>query len=179
MASLTAEIVEMVRIEGEPQNQRWEAVGLKDVVEEVMADCRLEADARECRIQITGHVAGAIVCDRKLIQRALENVLRNAIRFSPEHAAIDLELRDSSTWVTLAVRDFGPGVPENTLERLFEPFFRVDAARDSDRGGVGLGLSIAKRAVVLHSGTITAQNAGPGLRVVVRLPRSPETNRGP
>ena len=179
IASLTAEIVEMVRIEGEPQNQRWEAVDLKGAVEEVMADCRTEADARKCRIQIAGHVAGAIVCDRKLIERALENVLRNAIRFSPEHTAIDMELNDSPTWVTLAVRDFGPGVPANTLERLFEPFFRVDAARDSGRGGVGLGLSIAKRAVVLHCGTITAQNADPGLKVVIRLPRSPQATQGP
>lgn len=172
LTSLTAEIVEMVRIEGDPQAQRWEAVGLEALVAELVADCRLEAEPRACEIRITGHAGGSVICDRELIRRALENVLRNAIRFSPEGAGIDVELRESEPAVSVTVRDYGPGVAEDALERIFEPFFRTDESRDSDRGGVGLGLAIARRAVALHGGRITARNAGPGLMVTIDLPRA-------
>ncbi len=71
----------------------------------------------------------------------------------------------------LTVRDYGPGVPAELLNQIFEPFFRVEEARDEDTGGVGLGLSIAKRAVRLHRGTSVAENASPGLRVQISLPK--------
>lgn len=173
LTSLTAEIVEMVRIEGDPQAQRWESVALAELIAELVADCRAEAEPRACEIRVTGHVSGPIVCDEELVRRALENVLRNAIRFSPEAGAIEVELREALATVIVTVRDYGPGAPEGTLERIFEPFFRVDESRGSDRGGVGLGLSIAKRAVALHGGAITARNVSPGLMVAIELPRSP------
>ncbi len=72
--------------------------------------------------------------------------------------------------VNIVIRDHGPGVPEDTLTRIFDPFFRVEEARDSTGGGSGLGLSIAKRAVQVHHGTITAENASPGLRVRLTIP---------
>ena len=172
LTSLTAEIVEMVRIEGDPQAQRWEPVDLNDLAAEVIDDCRAETQPRACEIRLAGNIGGSVPCDRELLRRALENVLRNAIRFSPEGSGIDMELRQSPPSVSITVRDYGPGVPPEALERIFEPFFRVDPTRDSDRGGVGLGLSIARRAVALHGGRVTAQNAGPGLRVTLELPRS-------
>jgi len=70
----------------------------------------------------------------------------------------------------IAVRDYGPGVPEDALTQIFDPFFRVDEARDVMSGGSGLGLSIAKQAVQVHQGTITAENASPGLRVKITIP---------
>lgn len=172
LASLTAQIVERVRIEGDPQAQRWEVVDLGELVAEVAADCRGELEPRACEVRVGGRLADGVVCDRELIRRALENVLRNAIRFSPQGCGVDVTLRETDSSVTVAVRDYGPGVPEGALERIFDPFFRVDEARVSDRGGVGLGLSIARRAVVLHGGRITARNASPGLMVAVELQRS-------
>ncbi len=68
------------------------------------------------------------------------------------------------------MRDHGPGVPDSAIEKIFQPFFRVDGARHMDTGGLGLGLSIALRAVNLHHGQIRAENAGPGLRVRFELP---------
>lgn len=171
LTSLTGEIVEMVRIEGDPQAQRWEAVDLGELVAEVVADCGAEAEPRACEVRVSGHIAGAVTCDRELIRRALENVLRNAMRFSPQGRAIEVELRDSAVWVSVTVRDYGPGVPDAALPRIFEPFFRVDESRDSDRGGIGLGLSIARRAVTLHGGRVTARNAGPGLGIAIEVPR--------
>jgi signal transduction histidine kinase len=70
----------------------------------------------------------------------------------------------------IAVRDYGPGVPEDALTKIFDPFFRVEEARDATGGGSGLGLSIAKRAVQVHHGAITAENASPGLRVQITIP---------
>ncbi len=173
LTSLTAEIVEMVRIEGDPQAQRWEPVDLESLLAELVADCRTETEPRACEVRVNGHVPGPVVCDRELIRRALENVVRNAIRFSPEGNGIDVELREAAPWVCITVRDYGPGVPEDALERIFEPFFRVEESRASDRGGLGLGLSIARRAVTLHGGNVSARNASPGLRVAIELPRSP------
>ena len=96
----------------------------------------------------------------------VENVLRNGIRYSPKHSAIRLAFTENEREAIIAVRDFGPGVPRESLPRLFDPFFRVEEARDATSGGSGMGLSIAKRAVQLHHGTIVAENAEPGLRVV-------------
>ena len=111
-----------------------------------------------------------VVGDRELLRRAVENVLRNAIRYSPEHANIDLTLAENSHAAIITVRDYGAGVPEESLTQIFEPFFRVEAARDEQSGGLGLGLSIAARAIRLHRGTITARNASPGLQVQIRIP---------
>ena len=108
--------------------------------------------------------------NRELLRRAMENVLRNAIRYSPENSTIDVSIAEDSRAATIAVRDYGTGVPEDALERIFDPFFRVDEARDAMSGGSGLGLSIAKQAVQVHRGTITAENALPGLRVKISIP---------
>jgi len=96
-------------------------------------------------------------------------VLRNAIRHSPEHSSIDVSIAEESDAAAITIRDYGPGVPEDALSRIFDPFFRVDEARDAMSGGSGLGLSIAKQAVQVHQGTITAENASPGLRVKITI----------
>ena len=82
-----------------------------------------------------------------------------------------IELRQNPATVTVTIRDHGPGVPENCLETIFEPFYRVGRDRSRASGGIGLGLSIARRAVELHSGRIDARNAHPGLCVAIELPQ--------
>ena len=80
----------------------------------------------------------------------------------------------------MSVRDHGPGVPEDALTRIFQPFFRVDDSRESSTGGVGLGLAIAMRAIGLHHGAIAARNANPGLQVSIELPLArSRANRSP
>jgi signal transduction histidine kinase len=81
---------------------------------------------------------------------------------------VDLEATESAA--SISVRDYGPGVPEEALPKIFQPFFRVDDARDSSTGRMGLGLAIAMRAVGLYHGQTGAQNAHPGLRVSIELP---------
>ncbi len=170
IASLVAGIVEITVVEGDPEAQGTEIVRIGDVVDEVIHDSTLEAEVRGCRIALCGSSTGEIVGNRELLRRALENVMRNAIRYSPEQSTVDVSLVEDSDAANIAVRDYGPGVPEGTLTRIFDPFFRVEEARDALGGGSGLGLSIAKRAVHVHHGTITAENASPGLRVQISVP---------
>jgi signal transduction histidine kinase len=171
ITTLVSEIVEITRMEGDPQCREAERVNLAQVVAEIIDDCKVEAQLfRGTTIQVSGKVTCDVSGDPELLRRALENILRNAIRFSPERSQIDVTLAENTTGAVVSVRDYGPGVPEGYLTQIFEPFFRVDRSRDEQSGGVGLGLSIAKRAVRLHRGALHAANAYPGLRVEMHLP---------
>jgi signal transduction histidine kinase len=170
ITSLVADIVEITSIEGDPTMRDMGNVRADEVVDEVVRDCALEAQFRGCSISVTNKSTGEVLGNYELLRRAIENVLRNGIRYSPKQSTIQLCLEDNGRHATISVRDFGPGVPDDALARIFDPFFRVEEARDTNGGGSGMGLSIAKRAVQLHHGTITAENASPGLRVRITIP---------
>ena len=170
ITSLVADIVEITFIEGDPAVQDTGIFHPSEIIDEIVRDCALEAQFRECSIDVSGKLEGQVLGNRELLRRAIENVLRNGIRYSPKHSAIRLTITETDREALIAVRDFGPGVPEDALARLFDPFFRVEEARDASSGGSGMGLSIAKRAVQLHHGTIVAENASPGLRVSITVP---------
>ncbi|MDD3445289.1 MAG: ATP-binding protein, partial [Zavarzinia sp.] len=116
---------------------------------------------------------GLIAGDAELLRRAFENILRNALRHAPQGSTVDVTLHDTATpdaggRVEVVIADQGKGVPEEALARMFEPFVR---ANGSSPGGFGLGLAIARRAVLSHGGTITATNRpGGGFSVTVDLP---------
>ncbi len=154
-------------------------IPVSDIMDEVMRDCRLEAQSHGCRIAVNGHLAGQVTGNRELLRRAVENVVRNGIRYSPQNSTIDINVVENHRTATIAVRDYGPGVPADALTRIFDPFFRVEEARNTNGGGSGLGLSIAKQAVQLHQGTITAENASPGLRVHITLPLHANSKSAP
>jgi signal transduction histidine kinase len=138
-------------------------------------DTLIEAKAKNCSLDLKAPEAVSLAADEELIRRAIENVIRNAIRYAPAGTPIDIELRVSRESAQIAVRDYGPGVPEDALPRIFDPFYRVDSDRNRASGGVGLGLAIARRAVELHRGKLTARNTTPGLLVTIDLPLTPET----
>src|SRR5207237_3752469 len=108
--------------------------------------------------------------DPELLRRAVENVIRNAIRYSPRETAVEVSLARNNGKAVVDVRDRGPGVPEEALPRLFDAFYRVETDRNRNSGGIGLGLSIARRAIELHKGKIRARNVDPGLEVELELP---------
>lgn len=172
IASLVSDIVEITFVEGDPALRGAETIDVTNVVEEVIRDCSLEAESRGCCIQISGRIDGQTLGSRELLRRAIENVLRNSIRYSPDRAVIQVDLAEEDQNAVIVVRDHGPGVPDDALGRIFDPFFRVEEARNTNGGGSGLGLSIAKRAVQAHHGSICAQNAAPGLRVRIAIPLS-------
>jgi signal transduction histidine kinase len=170
IASLVADIVEINVVEDDPALQDTREICVRDIIEEVMRDSSVEAEMRGCRIQVHGNVCGQVHGNPELLRRAVENVLRNGIRYSPEKSPIELCLSENADNAMISIRDYGPGVPDEALVRIFDPFFRVEEARNTNGGGSGLGLSIAKRAVQLHRGSITAENATPGLRVAITIP---------
>jgi signal transduction histidine kinase len=170
IASLVSDIVEITFAEGDPALRGAEAFGISEIVDEVVRDCSVEAESRGCRIELSGRIDGHTLGSRELFRRAIENVLRNAIRYSPERAPVHIDLAEENRNAVIVVRDHGPGVPNDALTRIFDPFFRVEEARNANGGGSGLGLSIAKRAVQAHHGSISAQNDSPGLRVRIAIP---------
>lgn len=174
IASLVSEIVEMTRIEGDVLAPKTEDVVLADLIAETVSDCRLEVDLRGSVLRVEGQLSRRVSGDPELLRRAVENVLRNAIHYSPEQGTILITLAEAVHVATITVRDYGPGVPAESLAQIFQPFFRVQEARESSSGGIGLGLAIAERAVKQHHGTITARNESPGLSVQISLPISAE-----
>ncbi|HUN85531.1 MAG TPA: ATP-binding protein [Terracidiphilus sp.] len=170
ITSLVADIVEITFIEGDPAVQDMGLVRAGEIIDDVVKDCALEAQFRGCGIAVNGSITGEVMGNRELLRRAIENVVRNGIRYAPKQSKIELSIAENEREATIAIRDYGPGVPGDTLNRLFDPFFRVEEARAANGGGSGMGLSIAKRAVQLHHGTIRAENASPGLRVEITIP---------
>ncbi len=129
----------------------------------------LEAKGLSCDLA-TAPLPAPIQANAKLLYSALENVLRNAIRHSPEGASIEIDLEQENDNIIVSIRDRGAGVEEPELKRLFQPFYRADSHRDRRAGGYGLGLAIAQRASRAHRGQITASNANPGLCIRLSLP---------
>ncbi len=170
LTTLVSGLVEMTRVEGDPTCRKSEMVCMNEVVAETLRDSCVEVEARGCGVRVKGRLTAKVAGDGELLRRAVENVLRNAIRYSPPKGNVDIDLEEREEAIRIAIRDYGSGIPEEFLTRIFDPFFRVEEARDSGSGGIGLGLSIAKRAVQLHNGTIAAQNSHPGLRVEIVLP---------
>ncbi len=168
--TLVGELLEVTRAEGDPSQRKSEMVRLDELLTEIVDDSRIEAVAHGCDVKLETRRPVTIDGDPELLRRAVENVVRNAIRYSPAGTAIEVTLDSAAGGSSIRVRDYGPGVPAETLPLLFEPFYRVDSDRNRGSGGVGLGLAIARRAIQLHRGTIHAQNAQPGLMVEIDLP---------
>ncbi|WP_165250449.1 sensor histidine kinase [Paludisphaera soli] len=173
LSALVDELLRLNSAEEDPHARHRDEFRLGELLADLADDCAVEAEAKGCRIDMRADAPAVATGDRELIRRAVENVLRNAVRHAPEGSAVEVALRADADAATIAVRDRGPGVPEGSLEDIFKPFFRIEDDRSRASGGVGLGLAIARRAVALHGGSILAADADPGLLVTIRLPRAP------
>jgi signal transduction histidine kinase len=168
--ALVGELLQVTRAEGDPSSLRLEKVRVDELLGNLVEDCSVEAEARRCRLELKTPPPVTVNGDPELMRRAVENVVRNAIRHAPEATAVEVWLENGTPGAHIRVRDYGPGVPEEHLPHIFDPFYRVDTDRNRTSGGVGLGLAIARRAVDLHKGRIEARNANPGLLVEIDLP---------
>jgi signal transduction histidine kinase len=168
--ALISQMLEVTRVENDASHRKQEHVQLDQLVSGLVEDCSIEASARDCSLSFAAPAHIAIDGDPELLRRAIENVVRNAIRHAPAGSKIEIAVENGGGRVKVRVRDYGPGVPEQALPHLFDPFYRVEPDRNRGSGGVGLGLSIARRAVELHQGTLRASNVAPGLLVEIELP---------
>jgi two-component system sensor histidine kinase CpxA len=148
-----------------------ETIDLSDLVREVATDTDYEARRHGRTVQVRESEEAVVRGDSALLASAIENVVRNACRYTPSGTSVDITLTVTPTHARVMVRDRGPGVPPEEIDRIFLPFHRVGSSRDRDSGGTGLGLSIAARAAKVHGGSIQAVNAdGGGLQVTLSLP---------
>ena len=172
---MIGDLLTLSRLESGRPGSRTESVDLGGLVAEIADDARFEAGARRCDVRLICPALVLATCEPGSLRSAVENVVRNAVRHTGEGTSVEITVERradaGSPEAVIEVRDHGPGLPEDQLERIFEPFYRVDDARARDSGGTGLGLAIAKRAVTQHGGRIqAAAAAGGGLLVTIRLP---------
>ena len=175
---LMGQLLTLSRLEAGLSSDEREKVDLSQLVQEVVADGDFEA--RSCGKSVRLEAAGDIFienADQQALRSACENIIRNAIRFAPSGTEVEVTLkaenRNDFRQAVLSVHDYGPGVPEEALQQIFQPFFRVEAPPGPRRNhGTGLGLAIALEAIRQHRGAITASNTRPGLEVEIMLPTS-------
>jgi two-component system sensor histidine kinase CpxA len=176
---LIGRLLTLARMEDGEQHVPSAQVMLQEVVLSVAEDAEFEAQARRCHV-VSEIPAGDwdVRGDASLLHSAIENVVRNAIRYTREGSTVEIRLEKRSTVAgseaVVRVTDCGDGVPADALEKLFQPFYRLDDARGRQTGGVGLGLAITERAVRFHGGRVAAKNrAEGGLMVEIHLPLLP------
>jgi len=177
---LIGRLLTLARLEGAGTPPEQLPVSLSELVREVAEDAGFEAESRHCSVQVNATEDCATVGSPDLLRSAVENVVRNAVRYTAEGSQVQIDLvgvgTDGNRWAAIRVRDHGPGLPESELNNVFRPFYRVANARERETGGTGLGLAISERAIRLHGGTIQAANApGGGLLVEMRLPATAAT----
>src|SRR5512146_14383 len=169
--SFIEQLLTLARLESTEATPLMERVSLNEIVEQIVADVKLEAEKVGCNLSTTALAQYTVNGNPEILHSAIENVLRNAIYHGGTGKLVEIVLHSHGNDVVVAIRDHGQGVPEDMVARLFEPFFRVDSARRLTTGGSGLGLALASRAVALHGGTISAHNVTPsGLAVTIKLP---------
>ncbi|HZS26947.1 MAG TPA: ATP-binding protein, partial [Candidatus Angelobacter sp.] len=169
---LVGQLLALTRLESGAERVPPEMVALDEVVQQVVDDASYEAHPLNKEVKILQLDPCRMRGSVELLRSGIENVIRNAIRYTAEGTAVEVSLTAKLDMALITVRDHGPGVPEAELGHIFEPFYRVSEARERSSGGVGLGLSIAERTVKLHGGSIRAANAHDGLLITIELPLS-------
>ncbi|MEQ9462386.1 MAG: ATP-binding protein [Haliea sp.] len=163
-------IAELLRSQSD-QLAMDEHIDLVPLLRDLCNDASFEGRESGRRVDLQTDCGQALVLgDGGRLRKAFDNVLRNALYYSPRDTVVAVAISATAGEIRVSVQDQGPGIPAGELERIFDEFYRVDSARARETGGYGLGLAIARRAIIQHGGTITARNTGPGLRMDITLP---------
>jgi signal transduction histidine kinase len=171
MNELIGNLTTIARLESGTGTLRRISVQLEELVDEVARDAAFEAQARNCNVECEVLDELPVSGDPALLRSAIDNVVRNATRYTGEGTCVMVRAEKTGNEAVIRVSDSGPGVPNNELEKIFRPFYRIDDARVRSTGGVGLGLAITEQAVRLHGGSVRASNLPEGgLLVEIRIP---------
>ncbi len=173
MNELIGSLTTIARLESGAGSLRKVPVALEELVQEVARDAAFEAQGKNCQVECEVLDELPAIGDPALLHSAVENVVRNATRYTRDGTIVKIRAERLSTAdeALIRVSDSGPGVPADELAKIFRPFYRIDDARVRSTGGVGLGLAITDQAVRLHAGSVTASNLPEGgLLVEIRIP---------
>lgn len=157
-----------------------DTIDLVALLEHIVDDSEIEANVKSVKVYLICEIEEALVQASSLqLHSAIENILRNAIKYTKENSDVQIELKsqlfdNKKQFFQITVDDHGPGVPEQDIEQIFEPFYRVDRARNRMTGGYGIGLAIVKRVIERHGGHASANNTGTGLRIQISVPQAAE-----
>ncbi len=169
---MIGQILTLSKLETGADNFQYARINLSKLFNEVVEDANFEASTQEKHVEILENQSCYVNGNEHLLQSAVENLVRNAVKYTPENTKVEVSLKHVGDLAVLTVRDFGRGVEEKKLKDLFRPFYRAEEARERKSGGVGLGLAITERAVHAYGGKVWAENAktGTGLIVTIELP---------
>jgi two-component system sensor histidine kinase CpxA len=162
-------ILTLSKLESGAQDYEKAPVDLVDIVASVVDDADFEARPLGKTVKMKGEGTCMIDGSEPLLRSAVENVLRNAVRYTKEGTAVNVTVDHNGDTAKVLITDHGGGVPETELQNLFRPFYRVGEARERSTGGIGLGLAIADRAIAAHDGSISARNTNDGLEIAINL----------
>ena len=155
---LITEILESARVNQPTATYNPTRINLAAFIQQIIDDANFEFSSKAPRV-ITKEIQDiSLFFDSVLLRRAIENILRNALAYSPENKPVEVSIKKQHERIIIEIKDYGPGVPEEQLLNIFNPFYRVDTARTRKKGGYGLGLSIAQQAIACQGGKIEAMN---------------------
>jgi len=179
LGGLIDQILTLTRLQTQADRSTQIPASLRTILESIADDARLEGQSEKKSVQLDQPDDCRIKCDPNLLRSCIENVVRNALRYTEPGTSVAVHVALNGGTPPLAeirIADQGPGVPLEALPRLFEPFFRVSGARDRSSGGTGLGLAISQKVAKLYGGSIEARNrATGGLEVIITLPAQRNT----
>jgi two-component system sensor histidine kinase CpxA len=169
---LIGQLLTLTSLESGAERFKKKSVDLTQLVRAIAEDANFEAASRNISVKTTLEEGLLVHGSEELLRQAVENVIRNALRYTTENTEVDIILKhqqiNSADYAILSVHDRGPGVPESALSSLFQPFYRVADARDRQSGGTGIGLAITDRAIRLHGGKVQVVNATDG-GLIIRI----------
>jgi len=174
---LILDLISLARIESGEEAMDFQAVSLNQVVADCLDRHQPRAEAKNLRMAAIPPDAGSpnltVWADEEALGQILDNLVDNAVKYTPDSGLIQVLWQANGTTVSLKVEDTGPGIPERDLPRIFERFYRVDKARSRELGGTGLGLAIVKHLVQTMKGTVKANSeVGKGTTFTVTLPKA-------
>jgi two-component system, OmpR family, sensor kinase len=172
MDKLVGELLTLARIES-THRAPSQQVDLVELAHSLLSDAELDLQAKTCRLEIKAPERIEVKGNAEMLYRALDNVLRNAVRFSPLGGVIELNIAvdETNRLVFISIADAGPGLRREDIERIFEPFYRSQPHSDGVSDGHGLGLAITHSIVLSHNGDICAINRpSGGLEIIISLP---------
>jgi signal transduction histidine kinase len=167
---LIGQLLTLARIDSAPDSSHKETVELSSLIQEVAVDGNFEAQAKCCAVRVDSDNLCRTTGAREQLRRAIENVVRNAIRHTKPSTDVEITIREQRasalSRTIIQVRDHGPGVASEHLEKMFLPFYRIPATNGGPTSGAGLGLAITERIVRMYGGTVSAMNALDGGLIV-------------